>query len=274
MSQYFNHNGFNIHYETSPSPVAENIVLVHGNLACRLWWHPLLDHWSRKDSGKGIVLNLDWRGFGKSKGLTSLDEINFDVFADDILALMNHLNLEQAHFVGHSTGGLIATLSGLCSPEKLVSMTLLDSVGPWGLRPELPEEQVYAHFKKMSEDKDYCTQVLAVTIHGAQADNSFFKQLRDEAWACDPVCWQGVIRQLFHFDDRTQQVQSQWSHPTLIVHGELDPVLPLKGSEQMQKIYPGSRLLTLANNGHSCNVEDPQQLSEILLNFWDSLPGN
>ena len=95
MSNYLSHQGFKIYYEVTASPLDENIVLIHGNLASRLWWHPLIDVWSQNKSGKGVVLNLDWRGYGRSKGLKSEEEIDFHVYASDIVALMNHFNLKQ-----------------------------------------------------------------------------------------------------------------------------------------------------------------------------------
>ncbi len=271
MSYSFSHNGFKINYELSPSPIDENIVLIHGNLASRLWWHPLINLWSQDKSGLGTVVNLDWRGFGKSKGLTTEEEIDFHVYASDIKALLQHLDLKKAHLVGHSTGGLLATLLTLKNPELVSSVTLLDSVGPWGLKPELPVEQVYAHFQKMSEDVQYCTQVLAATIHGVAIDDPFFLKLRNEAYDCDPVCWQGVIRKLFNFTDVSDAVQAKWKSPTLILHGEKDLVLPLKGSEQMNQIFKDSQLIRLPDQGHSCNVENPNKLSELLFHFWQNL---
>lgn len=268
MPFYQTPDEFSIHYTLNPSPTAEDVLLIHGNLACELWWHPLIESFTQKKQSQGRLICLDWRGYGKSKGLKQESDIDFDLYAHDVLGLIDHLQLKNIQVVGHSTGGLIATLAILKNPQPFQSLCLLDSVTPWGLTPELPLEQVLAHFEKMSQDKDYCTQVLAATIEGVDIASPYFLSLRDAAWSSDPVCWQGVIKKLCHFDDRSEEIKTNWKLPTQILHGSKDLVLPLQGSKDMLSVYPSSQWQVLEDQGHSCNVENPDRLTKILLSFW------
>lgn len=262
-------DGYEIGYESFDSSLGKNVLFVHGNMASSRWWHPSIELLKSGSDTPEKVVCADWRGYGESKGLKNESEVQFDRFADDYLELIESLEMESVHVIGHSTGGLIAMLAILKKPELFSSLTLLDSVGASGLELQLPKEQVLAHFEKMSEDKDYCRMVLAGTIHEVDLTSSRFLQLVDEAFAADKAVFKGVIETLAEKVDITEQM-SQLRLPTLILHGEKDPVLPLTMSETLHKQIEGSQLRVLANHGHSCNVEDPNLFVSELKAFWNS----
>lgn len=264
-------NSFSLHYEAFQGIHKNNVLFIHGNLASNEWWHPTIELWrSENKSQDGTVVCADWRGYGKSKGLKSQTEINFKQFASDYITLLEELNLTDVHIVGHSTGGLIAMLAILERPDLFKSLVLLDSVGPTGLELTLPKEQVLAHFEQMSINKDYCFQVLAATIEGMSPQSPQFLRLAEITWNCDKVMWKGVIDVLssnINFQDRMKEINL----PTLILHGEKDLVLPLKGSENMHQLLPNSQLKVIANHGHSLNMEDPKLFKLEVDSFWESL---
>lgn len=259
-------NDFEIAYQKWTHAGQENVFFIHGNLASKEWWYPTLER--LKPTGQqGTLIAADWRGYGESKGLTDIHEINFLTFAKDFICLIENENLQDVHLVGHSTGGLIAMLAILEKPELFKSLTLLDSVGATGLELELPKEQVLAHFKKMSEDKDYSQMVLAATIKGCDPSSSSFQQLFNITWNCDKVMFTGVIDVLSDQIDITEKM-SQIQLPTLILHGDEDAVLPLKMSESIHQLLPQSTLKVMDGQGHSMNLENPQRMADELLAFW------
>jgi pimeloyl-ACP methyl ester carboxylesterase len=228
---------------------------VHGNMASSKWWRPSVELLKSGSETAEKIVCADWRGYGESKGLTDESQIDFHRFADDYLELADSLGLKDINVVGHSTGGLIAMLAILKKPELFKSLTLLDSVGATGLELQLPKEQVLAHFEKMSGDRDYCRTVLAGTIHEVDTASSTFLELADEAFSADKAVFKGVISELADNMDITKRM-SQLKLPTLILHGDKDPVLPMAGSEKLNQQIAGSKLRVLQNHGHSCNMED------------------
>ena len=59
------------------------------------------------------VTNIDLRNHGKS---FHSDSMNYTVMAADVLELLNHLNINKAHIVGHSMGGKVAMQLALSYP--------------------------------------------------------------------------------------------------------------------------------------------------------------
>lgn len=270
---YFEKEGFQIYYEAYPGLVDQDTVLIHGNLACHLWWHPtrdLLQKQRSKIQRNGKLILVDWRGCGGSKGLTSKEEINFDVFAEDVLDLAISLNLRDINVVGHSTGGLIAMLAILKSPSLFKSLVLLDSIGPYGIELQIPEEQVLQHFQMISEDKEICDQVIGATIEGVDFQSPLFQAIARATFEVDKAIWLGVPETLIrkiNIADRMKDLQL----PTLVLHGEKDLVLPLDGSRRLHDMIEGSQFKSLPNQGHSFNVEAPEKFLNELQTFWSEL---
>jgi pimeloyl-ACP methyl ester carboxylesterase len=267
----FNSNGFNINFEKFDNTGENNVLFIHGNLACNEWWYPAIEIMKGKSNSdsRGVVLTADWRGFGESRGLTDVQEINFDTFADDYINLLEHHNLENVHVVGHSTGGLIAMKAVLKKPELFKSLVLLDSVGPKGIELEIPLENVLAHFEQMSQNREYCMNVLAATIEGVDVSSNYFQTLFEKTWNCDNVMWKGVIEKLCTEIDIVEQAKAL-TLPTLIIHGEKDLVLPLKGAEFSHSVLPNSTLKVMPGHGHSFNVENPAGFVEECMAFWSN----
>lgn len=269
---YLDINGFNLHYERFDHLTAENVLLIHGNLASNEWWHPSIEVWKKTstEDKKSTLLCADWRGYGKSKGIQDESEICFEKFADDYIQLIESNELKDVHVVGHSTGGLIAMMAILKRPELFKSCVFLDSVGPKGLELEFPLDQVLAHFQQMSINKDYCFQVLAATIDGVDASSSLFQNIANVTWQADKPMFTGVPRILANEIDIVNRMH-ELKLPTLVLHGSKDMVLPLKGSEELHRQLPHSQLDILEGAGHSYNVENPEGFVEKLESFWQGL---
>lgn len=265
----FNSAGFNINYDLVEGQGSSQAVFIHGNLASVEWWHPTAEL-LQNDQSVGKVLMADWRGYGHSKGINNKEEIDFQLFADDYIRLIEDQQMTNVDIVGHSTGGLIALLAVLKRPELFRSCVLLDSVGVKGIIPPVPLDQLLIHFSTMEQNESYCRDVLAATIEGMDKESDVFKRLFSITWECDKPMWTGVIEKLCTEIDIKDQV-SKLKLPTLVLHGEKDLVLPITGSQELHELIEGSQFKTLMGQGHSYNMEDPEGFSKELLNFWNSL---
>lgn len=261
--------GFQIAFEKVQPCGPRHLLLIHGNLASKEWWFPALECLQEED-GEGVAIAADWRGFGGSKGIQRVDEIDFTRFAQDLVDLVVTQGLQEVSIIGHSTGGLIAMLAVLQRPDLFSSMVLLDSVGPQGLQLAHPKEQVLAHFDRMARDLDYCRQVLAATIQGCDPQSASFERLLQITRSCDPVMWRGVIEVLSSQIDIRDRL-GELTLPTLILHGQNDVVLPLSTSEALHRDLPNSRLRVMGNQGHSLNLENPSLFVSECRQFWSHL---
>ncbi|MCJ8276310.1 MAG: alpha/beta hydrolase, partial [Bdellovibrionales bacterium] len=100
-------DGFQFNYEKFTGVGAFNTLFIHGNLASKEWWHPSIEIMKSQSTGTGTLMTADWRGYGESKGITDVSEIDFRRFALDYVELLEKEGLKDVNVVGHSTGGLI-----------------------------------------------------------------------------------------------------------------------------------------------------------------------
>ena len=79
---------------------------------------------------------LDFRGMGRSAWLPREAHYQFPEYLVDVEAVLRATGLEAAHFVGHSLGGIVATGYAAARPERVLSLSLIESLGPSGGPPD------------------------------------------------------------------------------------------------------------------------------------------
>jgi pimeloyl-ACP methyl ester carboxylesterase len=117
-----------VHYlETGPAD-GEPVVFVHGNLATSLFWDQTLD--ALPDRYRGIA--VDMRGFGDTEVRPVDATRGMGDLVDDLASLMAAVGVDRLHLVGWSTGGMVAMHYAADHAEAVRSLTLVDSVSPYG----------------------------------------------------------------------------------------------------------------------------------------------
>lgn len=108
-----------IYFESQGSGAA--VLLVPGLGGVGNYWNPNIPAFSRKHQ---VVIH-DHRGTGQSS--RSPIRYSVDQMTTDLIAVMDHLGIEKAHLVGHSTGGAIAQTLAVTHPERLISLVIYAS---------------------------------------------------------------------------------------------------------------------------------------------------
>jgi pimeloyl-ACP methyl ester carboxylesterase len=137
---YFEHEGFNLRYETWRDISGKTpVLLIHGfasNLDVN-WVGPL---WVKTLTDAGCpVIAFDNRGHGKSTSSRISSDYTPQKMASDSIALLHHLGVSKAHFMGYSMGARISAFAALEQPQRVKSlclgglgMALVEGAGFWG----------------------------------------------------------------------------------------------------------------------------------------------
>ena len=249
--------GYGMNVDVVPGVLPLDTIFLHGNLASNTWWEPALAEWKSQASAKpgleGRFIAAEWRGCGKSEAPQAEAELHPAHLAEDYIQLCSALNIKKACLVGHSTGGIIALYAMLKAPQLFDRAVLLDPVGATGIQfgPEM-----YAAFTQMSNDRAVCEMVMNGTIHGGDTKSALFQRIVDDAFGIAKMNWHGVAKAL-HVTDISKDL-SEIQQPIFVLHGEVDPVIPIESSKVLTAGLPNARLEVLNGHGHSTNVEDPK----------------
>ncbi len=198
----------------------------------------------------------DRRGHGRSSQPWGGNDM--DTYADDLLALVEALNLQDAVHVGHSTGGgEVVRYLGRHGTKRVAKAILIGAVPPLMLKTAvnpggLPIEQFNQIRSSVLHDRSQFFKDLSESFYGANRSGAKVSQgLRDSFWL------QGMLAgfnaafeciKTFSETDFTEDLK-KIDVPTLIIHGDDDQIVPIGASAMISakliknaqlKIYPGA----------------------------------
>jgi 3-oxoadipate enol-lactonase len=252
--------GTELHYERAGA--GEPLLLIQGMSANHLAWGRPFSSLLERDFE---VIAFDNRGMGLSGRVS--ETFSIAEMAADTAALLDALEIESAHVLGISMGGMIAQELALAHPGKLRSLTLgCTYCGGEGSQLMNPSDFRGLLEAMQSGDQDRVFQAMYELnlSPGFRAEESRFAAFREMAAALPaPRETIGLQMQAIVAHDTNARL-SAIATPTLVVHGTVDRVLGYPNGPLIASLIPGARLETYENVGHMFWWEQPERSAELL----------
>lgn len=255
--------GFTLHFDEWGDAEAPPVILLHGFTSTNRMWGgqvPAL-------AAEYRVIAPDLRGHGKTTAPEETSDYGIERYAEDLRALMDHLELEAAAVVGCSFGGMIALQFGVTYPERVAALVVSDA-SPAYDRPDYDDR-----FRKreagMRETEEF------VRTHGAAAmgkraaasiEDAFLKRATLDRYArmsSDGFLGAAYTRRTR--PDVTGLLAAKLTMPVLLVDGEDDPVFC--ALDVMAKELPGARVVSVRGAGHGVPSLKPETFTDVLVRF-------
>jgi pimeloyl-ACP methyl ester carboxylesterase len=254
---------YKVHYERSGTGT-ETVVLLHGIPTNSFLWHAVVPDLAEKYT----VIVPDLLGYGSSDRAPQ-EELTLPSQAEHILTLLDSLDIQQAHFVGHDLGGGIVQILSVKHPERVLSMVVADGVcfANWPLPlvtairwPTAPEfEPSTALIEQMIRGGVYNSEVLTPQVMEAFtapfANSSGPDALRRASLALDHHQTEDIAPDLPNLE-----------MPVTLLWGQHDPYIAAYWGQQLQEAIPNSKLEILPECGHYSTLDNPGLVSQQLLN--------
>ena len=188
-----------------------------------------------------------------------------------LLGVISDLGIERAHIAGMSMGGMIAQCIAIEHPERVLSLTSIMSTTGNRKLPQATKEAMSALTKRPeSMDEDVLVEhgVKVANAIGSPGYRSDPDKVRERSRALIKRSFypQGMPRQLAAIiadGDRRERLQSVTA-PTLVIHGEADPLVPLAGGQDTAAHIKGSRLKTIPGMGHDLPLELVDEIADAI----------
>jgi len=220
----------------------------------------------------------DRRGHGRSGQPWSGNDM--DTYADDLAALVEKLDLQNAIHVGHSTGGgEVARYIARHGTKRVAKAVLISAVPPLMLKTEanpagLPIETFDGIRAGVLADRSQFFKDLSAPFYGANRKDSKVSQgLRDSFWmqsmlASFPAAYDCI--KAFSETDQTEDLK-KFDVPTLIIHGDDDQIVPIRAAGLLSsKIVKGSTLKVYPGAPHGLCSTHKDQVNADLLAFFNA----
>jgi 3-oxoadipate enol-lactonase len=241
-------------------------VLLHAGIANLRMWDPQMAAFAERYR----VVRYDTRGFGD----TTSEDVAFSN-RQDLLELLDHLGIAQAHLVGCSRGGMIALDFALEHPECVRSLVAVAS-GPGGLDAKVGDDlkALWSEMERLEEAKDWepLTELeVRLWVDGpGQPVDRVAPALRESVrgWILDSYRRHGQEK------TEPQALQppavgrlSEIRVPTLVIMGDLDNDASLAASEALVDGVAGARRVVFRGAAHLPNLEQPERFTRVVLDF-------
>ncbi len=221
------------------------------------------------------VIAHDRRGHGLSSQPWGGNDM--DHYADDLAALLNHLDLKNAVLVGHSTGGgEVTRYLARHGSKRVAKAVLVGAVPPQMVKSAtnpngLPMEVFDGIRKSVVDDRSQFFMDLTLPFYGYNRPGAKVSQgVRDTFWAQGMQCGlknaYDCIKQFSETDFSADL--KKIDVPTLIVHGDDDQIVPIDASARAAtKLVKQSTLLVYEGAPHGLPTTHKHRLNADLLAF-------
>jgi pimeloyl-ACP methyl ester carboxylesterase len=274
--------GITLCYETFGEESASPLLLIMGLATQMIGWP---EEFCEQLAARGFyVVRFDNRDCGRSTHVQGrppspgqllrrrIDPVLYTLsdMAQDAVGLLRGLELEPAHVVGASMGGMIAQTLAAEHPEAVRSLvSIMSSTGDrWKGQPAFG---IYRYLlRRAPADRDgfveHMTRVFAaIGSTGLPRDEDRVRELAARSYdrGVDPAGSGRQLGAIIASGDRTAQLRGITA-PTLVIHGSRDRMVRRSGGVATARAISGARMVTIAGMGHDLpSAAWPQLLDAI-----------
>jgi pimeloyl-ACP methyl ester carboxylesterase len=262
-------HGIELAYQTFGDRDGDPLLLIMGLGGPMTWWDPefcqmLADHgfyvirYDNRDTGRSTKVSgrLSRRRIVACfAGLKVRTPYTMNDLAEDGFGLLDHLELDKAHVVGISMGGMIAQTMALSDPERVLSLTsIMSSTGRRTVGWQDPGLLPLLMASRRSREEYIETSQKLWKLIGSPDYPDTTETIREraaETWDRG-ISRAGVMRQtgaILTQPDRSRALRGL-EVPTLVIHGTHDKMVHVSGGRATSSAVPGSELMLVPGMGH------------------------
>jgi len=222
----------------------EPVLLLHGGMGSSNYWGHQIESLAKSCS----VTVMDTRGHGRSPVTSSA--FSYELFAGDVVALLDFLNLPKVSLVGWSDGAVTGLLTAMRRPDRVARLfTFGANFSADGAKAGGGRTPVFAAYSSRCRSE--------------------YRTLSP-----DPGKWSALVdglRIMWHSELQiTKRKLGALKCPTTMCVGQYDEIIKWERAQEMAGAIPGGRFVLLPDVSHFAMLQNPQQFNEALEEFLAS----
>jgi len=232
----------------------EPVVFAHGLGGNHASWYKQVAVLSKAYQ----VITFDHRGFGNS---TDKENIGRSGFVSDLLALLDHLNINKAALVGQSMGGGTMITFANQYPERVAGLVIADSLH--ALVESDDVESVMESAREATANLSQLERVLGKTYYDENPEAAFLYQQLN---SFNNIDRRNLVGQYASEKISPEQLAAI-DAPIMFLAGQDDILFPIEAIRKVQEQVTGSFIVEFDSCGHSAFFEKPIEFNDSLLIF-------
>jgi pimeloyl-ACP methyl ester carboxylesterase len=262
-------NGLRIHYLDEGKADAPPVVLIHGYGDNAFSW----DGWAKRLGADHRVLVVDMPGHGLTRAPAGFIAAP-DKLAEAIAAWAGKIGLKPYAVAGNSLGGAVAWILAVKHPEQVSSLILVDAAG-WPSPPSKDPPPLAFRIMQYKVGRDLIASIDSTPL----IREGLRKDVGDKAVITEPFIarWAKLQRAPGHRQIlmslgagdivASNALLSTIKVPTLILWGEIDPIIPVSSAQKFKDAIPQAEMMLYPGIGHLPQIENPARSAADAADF-------
>lgn len=236
------------------------VLLIHGFPLDRRIWDAQIPVLAKRFR----VIAPDLRGHGR----TSAPEgpYSLDLYASDLLRLMDTLDVAKFAAAGHSMGGYILLAMHRLAPERLQKIALVTTRAKADDEAGKKNREATAE-RVLAEGPGFLADAMAERVLAANPREDVVRQFRAIIRSQNPIGIAEAARAMARRPDATGDLASI-RVPTLVLLGREDKLVPPEETRAMAAAIPGATLVEIPGTSHLPMMEQPEATTRALFEFF------
>jgi len=267
-------NGTDFYYEVAGS--GSPLVLIHAGICDSRMWDEQFAHFAESHR----VFRYDMRGYGQT------DPVDVPyAHHEDLRALLDHWEIEQAHLVGCSMGGSTALDFALAYPDRVRSLTVVcaepggyEDVDEQGepIEEEIPDQwdQIVEAFRLGAYESVAEWEVRFWVVGPDRTPDQVDPAVRRKVYEMNVIALRNEAQELGEnqpLDPPAAERLGELTCPTQIIIGALDQSVMRRAADLMANTIAGAQKVVIPETAHLPSMEQPLQFNQILSTFLAGL---
>lgn len=251
-----------LHYKISGEGTP--LIILHGLFGT-------LDNWGSQAATLGQsfqVISVDLRNHGQSP---HHKDMNYSVMAEDVIELMNNLNIDKAHIIGHSMGGKVAMQLAINNVERVDKLIIVD-ISPVAYpvhHQQIIEGLLSIDLETLKSRADADQQLTQyesdLGIRAFLLKNLYRNEHKKFAWRANI----NVIKTQYNniSNAPTNTANTKFYGPTLFIKGNNSDYIQMSHTSAIQELFENISFKLIEGAGHWPHAEKPKIFSSIIIKF-------
>ena len=242
------------------------LFVVHGLMGSADNWRSHIKAWQQQRR----VIAVDLRNHGHSP---HAEGMHYRSMAEDLLALMDRLQLEKAHLLGHSMGGKVVITLARLAPQRVASLIVAD-IAPQAYGHD--HDKVLAGLRNLQQGKPgnrrEADELLAEHVED-RATRLFLATNLERAPEGGLRLRLGLDQIEAGYHDIMQAPAGEGAYPgaVLVLRGGRSPYVPDSALPNLREVLPEAQVVTLEEAGHWLHAEQPEAFQTAVNEFLADL---
>lgn len=251
----------NVYYETDGD--GEPLVFIHGLGSSTVDW----DEQVAAFKNKFRVLRYDVRGHGQTDKPSG--RYSVPLFAQDLAKLLDRLGINEAHIVGFSMGGWIAFQFAVDHPDRVKSLTIVNS-GPelmfntWKKKKQLWTRLILFRLFNMKKIGEVLAPKMFIKPEQEEIRQKFIERWAKNHKPAYMASFQGSVN--WSVMDQIDKITC----PILVVAADED-YTPVSEKQEYAAKLSNAKLIVIEDSRHATPVERPDEFNSTVLSFLEGL---